>query len=140
MKEQVAGGEGRQERRRRRANAPGGRRHSHEVKVTAEEEAMLLQRALAERVTIPRLLVEAALAPQGETPTQRRELLAQLFTVNRLLGTIANNVNQIAKATNATGEWQTETAATLNAARRTMNRIEGTIDSLALGGTSRVNL
>ena len=132
MTEQARGEERRQERRRRRANVPGGRRHSHEVKVTPEEEAMLLQRAEAQRVSIPRLLVESALAPQGETPTQRRELLAEMFAVNRLLGNLANNVNQIAKATNATGEWQPETAATLSAVRRTSARIDDAIDRLAL--------
>lgn len=132
MTEQAAGEGQRPERRRRRANVPGGRRHSHEVKVTPEEEAQLLQRAEAQRVTIPRLLVESALAPQGETPTQRRELLAEMFAVNRLLGNLANNVNQIAKATNATGEWQAETAATLSAVRRTTGRIDETIDRLAL--------
>jgi len=102
------------------------------VKVTPEEEAMLLRRAEAQRVSIPRLLVESALAPQGETPTQRRELLAEMFAVNRLLGNLANNVNQIAKATNATGEWQAETAATLAAVRRTSARIDDAIDRLAL--------
>ena len=132
MTEQAAGEASRPMRRRRRANVPGGRRHSHEVKVTPEEEAMLLQRAEAQRVTIPRLLVESALAPQGETPTQRRELLAELFAVHRLLGNIANNVNQIAKATNATGEWQQETSATFAATRRTCDRISETIDRLAL--------
>ncbi len=132
MTEHAAGEERRQVRRRRRANVPGGRRHSHEVKVTPEEEAMLLQRAEAQRVTVSRLLVESALAPQGETPTQRRELLAELFAVNRLLGNLANNVNQIAKATNATGEWQPQTSATLEAVRRASGRIEDAINRLAL--------
>lgn len=132
MTEPAAGEGRRQERRRRRANVPGGRRHSHEVKVTPEEEALLLQRAEAQRVTIPRLLVESALAPQGETPTQRRELLAEMFAVHRLLGNLANNVNQIAKATNATGEWQPETSATLEAVRRTSGRIDDAINRLAL--------
>lgn len=132
MTEQAAGEGRRPERRRRRANVPGGRRHSHEVKVTPEEEALLLQRAEAQRVTIPRLLVESALAPQGETPTQRRELLAEMFAVNRLLGNLANNVNQIAKATNATGEWQPQTSATLEAVRRASGRIEDAINRLAL--------
>lgn len=121
-------------RRRRRANVPGGRRHSHEVKVTPEEEALLVQRAEEQRVTVPRLLIESALAPHGETPTQRRELIAALFGVSRLLGTIANNVNQMARATNATGEWQPDASATLDAVRRTAARIEETIDGIAIGG------
>jgi len=102
------------------------------VKVTPEEEALLLVRAEEQRVSIPRLLVESALSPQGETPTQRRELLAELFRLNRLVGSIANNVNQIAKATNATGELQPETSATFAAVRRVSGRIDDTIDRLAM--------
>ena len=47
--------------RRRRANVDGGRMHRHEVKVSPEEEAQLLALAEKHRVTIPRLLIEAAL-------------------------------------------------------------------------------
>ena len=48
--------------RRRRANVDGGRQHRHEVKVSPEEEAVLLRLALQHRVTVPRLLVEAAMS------------------------------------------------------------------------------
>ena len=41
--------------RRRRANVAGGRKHRHAVLVTPEEEALLVQRAEAQRVTVPRL-------------------------------------------------------------------------------------
>ncbi len=119
--------------RRRRANVPGGRHHSHEVKVTPEEEARLLQLAESQRVSVPRLLIESALAvPAGECLTERRDALVMLFGVQRLLAGIANNVNQIARATNATGEWQDETAATLAAVRRTSGRIDDAIDGLGL--------
>lgn len=118
--------------RRRRANVPGGRRHAHEVKVTPEEEARLLQLAEAQRVSIPRLLVEAALSPQGETPTQRRDAIAKLFGLHRLLAGIASNVNQIARVANASGDIRPETVATLQAVRRTAERIDDAIDGLAL--------
>jgi hypothetical protein len=96
-----------QTERRRRANAPGGRKHKHEVKVTPEEEGRLLRLALAQRVTIPRLLVETTLASEtGE--------------------------NQIAKATNATGQRQAETDATLAAVRRVAERIDAAVDELSL--------
>lgn len=54
--------------RRRRANVEGGRVHRHDVKVSAEEEAALLLRAQAKNISIPRLLVEAALADQAGRP------------------------------------------------------------------------
>ncbi|HEY5490455.1 MAG TPA: plasmid mobilization relaxosome protein MobC [Gemmatimonadaceae bacterium] len=126
-------GGGRLFARRRRANVAGGRQHRHEVKVTPEEEAILLQLAEAQRVTVPRLLVEAALsAPTGESPSERRNAIAELFAVHRLLAAISNNVNQMARVTNATGNVHTEMVETLRAVRRTAERIDGAIDGLSL--------
>ena len=94
---------------------------------------MLLRLAEAQHVTVPRLLVESALAAAtSETPTQRRDAIAELFRLHRLLAAISNNVNQMAKATNATGEVQDELEATLRAVRRTAERIDAAIDGLAL--------
>lgn len=119
--------------RQRRANAAGGRHHRHVVKVTPAEEALLLQLASAQGVTVPRLLVEAALsASAGATPTERRNAIAELFRIYRLLGTIANNVNQMARATNATGQVHPELTETMRAVRRVADRVEGAIDGLAL--------
>lgn len=125
--------------RRRRANAAGGRKTSHRVKVTPEEEGVLLRLALAQGVTIPRLLVETTLAAGTvgatagavETPTDRRNAMAELFALHRLLASISNNVNQMARATNATGEVAAEMTAALRAARRTAERIDTAIDDLA---------
>ncbi|QAY65001.1 plasmid mobilization relaxosome protein MobC (plasmid) [Xylanimonas allomyrinae] len=119
--------------RRRRANVYGGRQHRHEVKVSPEEEGMLLRLAEAQHVTIPRLLVESTLASAAaETPTERRNAMAELFRLHRLLAAVSNNVNQMARATNATGEAQAEMSATLAAVRRTAERIDAAIDGLSL--------
>jgi len=119
-------------RRRRRANVTGGRQLRHEVKVSEAEEAVLVALAEAQHMTVPRLLVEAALAsPAGETVTDRREAMAALFGVHRLLAAVSNNVNQIARATNATGQLQAETGQTLAAVRRVADRIDRTIDVLS---------
>ena len=119
--------------RRRRANVDGGRQHRHEVKVSPEEEGMLLRLAEAQHVTNPRLLVESALASAtSETPTERRNAMAELFALHRLLAAVSNNVNQMARATNATGEVQAEMSATLDAVRRTAVRIDDAIDGLSL--------
>lgn len=117
--------------RRRRANVAGGRRFEHKVKVTAEEEGVLLRLAEAQHVTVPRLLVEAALSVgSGETPTSRRDAVINLFRLYRLLASISNNLNQIAKATNATGEVHDELVETLRAVRRTAGRIDEALDGL----------
>ena len=119
--------------RRRRANVPGGRQHNHRVMVTPGEGALFLQRGGGHRGTVPRLLIESGLAPAGETPTERRNAVVELFAVHRLLAGIANNVNQMARATNVTGEVQAEMAATLRAVRRVAERIDTAVDRL---GTS----
>lgn len=118
--------------RRRRSNVAGGRQHFHKVKVTPEEEAVLLRLSKAQHVTIPRLLVESALAVEtSETPTERRNAMAELYTLHRLLAAISNNVNQMAKATNATGTVPPELVETLRAVRRTAEKIDDAIDGLA---------
>lgn len=99
---------------------------------------MLLRMALDQGVTIPRLLVESALAAEsGETRTERHETLAELFKICRLLGNIANNVNQLAKVANATGELGAELRATLEAARGAAMRVDRTIGALAVGRSGR---
>ena len=131
LSEQVLGG--RLFARRRRANVAGGRRHEHKVKVTPEEEGVLLRLSQAQHVTVPRLLVESALAAaSSETPTERRNAIAELFRLHRLLAAISNNVNQMAKATNATGAVQDELVATMRVVRRTAERIDAAIDGLGL--------
>lgn len=123
--------------RRRRANVDGGRRHSHRVRVTPEEEAVLLRLSEDQGVTIVRLLVESALAAgSGETPTERRHAMAQLFGIQRLLASLSNNINQIARATNATGEVHEELVSTLRAVRRVALRTDAALDGLIGEGRS----
>jgi hypothetical protein len=59
---------------------------SHRVYVSTEEETQLRAVAAAHGdITIPRLLIESALAPPDSTPMyNRRELLAELFALRRL--------------------------------------------------------
>ena len=117
--------------RRRRANVVGGRQHSHRVKVTPEEEARLLVLASEQRVSVPRLLVESALSGNAETPTQRREAIAELFAVRRALSNNANNINQMAKIANSTDEIRPEAVHYMREARRLVQRIEETVEGLA---------
>lgn len=120
---------------RRRRRVEGGRQHRHEVKVTPEEEGQLVRLALRYRVSIPKLLVDSALAGGASNAAAnesvREELLAQLFSAHRLLAGIANNVNQIARATNATNEIQPATEATLAKVREVAVRIDGLVDELS---------
>lgn len=105
------------------------------VRVTAEQEQRLSERAAARRITIPRLLVEAALT--GQTTSGRvvvdpisQELAAELFGVNRLLDRVSVNVNQLAKVANATGEIQPGTGTALEAIVRVSERLAEVADRL----------
>ena len=121
--------------RRRAENEPGGRQFRHEVKVTAEEEARLVVLSKQQRVTIPRLLVSSALSRDTAriTVEQQRELLTELFAIHRLLANMANNVNQVAKAVNSTGDVPPQTPHVYNAAFNAIRRVNETIDKLSLG-------
>lgn len=117
--------------RRRRANVEGGRMHRHEVKVSPEEEARLLALAEKHRVTIPRLLIEAALNENSESPSERREQFMQLSALQRLVGSVANNINQIARHANATGEVPPDAAASIAHARSVILRIDRQLAEMA---------
>jgi len=117
--------------RRRRANAPGGRRHQHMVRVSEAEETQLALLASKQEVTIPRLLVESALADVGETPSQRRLAMTELFCIRRQLAGVTTNVNQIARAVNTDGHTPVGTAAAIVEVRAVVEKIDAAIDELA---------
>lgn len=121
---------GRRLARRRRANVAGGRQHRHVVKVTPEEELRLLVLAGEHDVSVPRLLVESALAQRGETSVQRRAVIAELFAARRLLAAVSNNLNQVAKHANAGSEFPEDAAAALAAVRRIVPRLEAAVEGL----------
>jgi len=118
--------------RRRRANVAGGRQVAHKVKVTPEEEAVLVRLAAQAGVSVPRLLVEAATAPTiGETTSVRREAMVELFSLNRVLSGVAGNLNQLARMGNATGEFPEQALAMRERIRVLIPRIERAVDDLA---------
>ena len=124
---------GRSAARRRRVE--GGRHHRHVVRVTPEEEAQLLALALRYRVSVPKLLVDSALAGGSEAAASnasvRHTLITELFGLHRLLANVANNVNQMTKALHATGELPPQTGEVLAAALRTAKKIDDVIDGLS---------
>ena len=124
---------GRSTARRRRVE--GGRHHRHVVRVTPEEEAQLLALALRYRVSVPKLLVDSALAGGSEAAASnasvRHALITELFGLHRLLANVANNVNQMTRTLHATGELPPQTGEVLAAARRTAEKIDDVIDGLS---------
>jgi len=97
-------------RRRPRQPVPRG---LIQVRVSAAERAALRRRAGELDVSVSRLLVESALADDGATggwsarrraAAGRHQELAEILECRRLLATVANNVNQLAKAANISGD------------------------------------
>lgn len=79
------------------------RRVYQQVTLTEAEREQLRARAVEMGVSVPRLLVESALSGV-ETPTDRKRMIAEWFEVRRLLATVANNVNQLARSANISGQ------------------------------------
>ncbi|WP_183513225.1 plasmid mobilization relaxosome protein MobC [Paeniglutamicibacter cryotolerans] len=100
--------------------------------VTAEEDALLVARAEREGVTVPRLLIAAAVSENVETPLERRAMVAELFAIHTLLARVSNNVNQLARHANAGDEFPVEAAATLAYVRRLAFRISDTVEGIRL--------
>lgn len=91
--------------RMRQANVEGGRTVRREVRLSELEDNALLVAANAAGMTVQRFMVESALAQDhGETMTERRESLTRLMQLQGQLAAIGNNLNQLTKTANATGE------------------------------------
>jgi hypothetical protein len=117
--------------RQRRANADVPRDRRYTVKVNAGEDTKLRARASAQDVTVPRLMFESALNVKVETSTERKAAIAELFAVSRLLGNVANNMNQVAKFANSEGTFPAEAAELTGEYRRMVGRIDDVIERLA---------
>lgn len=116
--------------RRRRANSPAGTKKRRDVWVTAEEEAALIAKAARQKVTVPNLLLTAALSEGSETPTERRAAMAELIAIHTLLARVSNNVNQIARHANAGEEFPQDAKSVLAYVREVAMRIDRTIEGL----------
>ncbi|REE98989.1 mobilization protein MobC [Thermomonospora umbrina] len=110
---------------------PGGRKRAVKVLLTEEERATIVRRAEAARVSIPRLLVEAALSGNARTATERRAIVIEVLAVRRLVAALGNNVNQLAKVANSTGEIPDQLPAVLDAVQRVLDRLDATASELA---------
>lgn len=115
---------------RRRPNAAEARTIVHKVRVNEVEEAALNDCAAKQGVTVARLLVESALSDSsGETRTERENALSLYFRLERLLGNVANNINQIAKVANTTGSVDvTELRSYVAEARAIYVKLDALID------------
>lgn len=115
-------GQGRRSVRQRRL--PGGRKNKVTVRLSDDEMTAIEDRADVAGISVPRLLVESALAGDARTASERRALINELLGARRLVAAVGNNLNQLTRHANATGELPPELSATLHAAARAIGRIE----------------
>ena len=89
------------------------------VSMSEAERAALMVLEQQTGLSPSALMVEAVFGSADPVAVQlRRNQLAELIQMRHLMATIANNVNQIARHANSTGEVLPETVETLQEARR----------------------
>lgn len=119
---------------RRQDYVTGGRPIHHRVRVTAEQEAQLKERADALGVTISKLLVDTALdAPVADSRAVFLELAGlrrRVDEVHRCFTNEAENVNAIARFAQVTGkfnaqEWDEVRDGIKNRNRKLDEMVEG---------------
>lgn len=114
--------------RRRRANVAGGRPHSWQVTASDDEAAALVVKAEQARKTVPALLFDAAMAEgRAESVVIGVEVRDELTAIRNMMRALGNNVNQLAKHANATGEFPAEAHAAIKAVQATAVRINETL-------------
>jgi hypothetical protein len=133
--EPQTGADGAPSRRRRlgvpQVRKPGSPRTIvHKVKVTEDQEYRLVVKAAERDITVSRLLVESALSGGSEAAKTKAVLASELFRVVRLLGKVSVNINQIARATNATLEKQPDTAPAIQALGRVCERLTQLLEDM----------
>lgn len=119
----------------RMENAAGGRSVRRNVRLTEFEDNALMLKASEQGVSVQRLLVESALTFEiGETATDRQQAIGVILRVERQLAAIGNNLNQIARATNAGDSVDAGIAGSLDYLRGILARLDEAADVIATPG------
>ena len=101
------------------------------VSMSESERAQLMVLEQHTGLSPSALMVEAVFGSADPVAVQlRRNQLAELIQMRQLMATIANNVNQIARHANSTGEVLPETVETMREARRFGEEVLAKIEEL----------
>jgi hypothetical protein len=117
--------------RKRRENADKARDKVYRVYVTPDEDVQLQARAVVRDVTVPRFLFESAMSADVQTSTDRKEAIAEVFAIRKLLANIANNTNQLAKFANTEGAFPAEAESIIMEYRAIVPRLSEAMRKLA---------
>jgi hypothetical protein len=127
----VAGKVRRAVRRRRRENVEGGRRGGVvKVTVTEQERAELVVKAGLAGVSVPRLLVEGALRGDPALGETYREIAQTLLRMQRVIGGVALNVNQLAAKANSDDAFPDDARALKVELRRVFDEVSETLEAV----------
>lgn len=103
-----------------------------QVSMSESERAQLLALEQRTGMSPSALMVEAVFGSADPVAIQlRQSQLSELLQMRRLMATIANNVNQIARHANSTGELLPETAETVRQAREFGEEVLAKIEELS---------
>lgn len=111
----------------RRHRVEGGRQKAVKIRFTDDEYDAIAARASEARVSVQRYLVARALARKPAPRTAPAALSAELAGLRRLTGSLANNMNQIARRINAGADPDAGLLAAADSVRRTMNRLDSVL-------------
>ena len=101
------------------------------VSMSESERAALMVLEQQTGLSPSALMVEAVFGSADPVAVQlRRNQLVELLAMRRLMATISNNVNQIARHANSTGEVLPETVETMREARRFSEAVLAKIEEL----------
>ena len=116
--------------RSRRRNIEGTTQYVR-VSMSEKERAQLMVLEQQTGLSPSALMVQSLFGSADPVAVQlRKQQLSELLAMRRLMATIANNVNQIARHANSTGEVLPETAETLRQARRLSDEVLAKIEEL----------
>ena len=109
------------------------------VRTTVATDARLREDSAAAGLSLPRYLIECALRESDRSWSlrQQRWCAEQLDVVDTRLIRIGTNLNQMARAANATGEVPPELAAALEYFTATLDRLQGVLDAIDSADASR---
>lgn len=102
-----------------------------QVSMSEQERAQLIALEQRTGLSASALLVESVFGNADPVAVQlRQQQLSELIQMRRLMATVANNVNQIARHANGTGELLPEATATVREAREFGQRVLVKIEDL----------
>jgi len=100
------------------------------MRFTGPEYDALAALAAEAGLSVPRYLVDSALAEATQPQIASPALMAEITAVKRLIANAANNINQIARKLNSGAAPDASIAPSMAAARYAMSRLDVVLDGI----------